>query len=192
MMPAVNGGERAISRSLSLSPPAVALAMRPGRSDVAPERNGQPTQVPVSFAGGPGRACRPSASRRSLLLGLSPFSCERRLFQTEFAHSPHIGGLAQRAVEHRRSVCLQTLQREDHRGIGAVVRGQCPLLSGGSYVQPSRVFGYYLRAYVAYLLSPASANDADGASCFIGLIEYKLQYYPADIRPALAMDSSCP
>ena len=48
---------------------------------------------------------------------------------------------------------------------------------------PSRVFGYYLRAYLAYLLSPASANDSDGASCFISLIAHKLQWRPADIRP---------
>lgn len=48
---------------------------------------------------------------------------------------------------------------------------------------PSRVFGYYLRAYLAYLLSSASANDSDGASCFIGLIRHKLQSHPADIRP---------
>jgi hypothetical protein len=48
---------------------------------------------------------------------------------------------------------------------------------------PSRVFGYYLRAYMAYLLSSASANDSDGASCFIGLIEHKLPWKPADIRP---------
>lgn len=48
---------------------------------------------------------------------------------------------------------------------------------------PSRVFGYYLRAYLAYLLSSASASDSDGASCFIGLIEHKLQWKPADIRP---------
>ena len=48
---------------------------------------------------------------------------------------------------------------------------------------PSRVFGYYLHAYLAYLLSAASASDSDGASCFIALIEYKLQWHPADIRP---------
>jgi hypothetical protein len=48
---------------------------------------------------------------------------------------------------------------------------------------PSRVFGYYLRAYLAYLLSQASANDSDGASCFIGLIEHKLQCKPVDIQP---------
>ena len=48
---------------------------------------------------------------------------------------------------------------------------------------PSRVFGYYFRAYLTYVLSPASANDSDGASCFIGLIEHKLKWQPADIQP---------
>jgi hypothetical protein len=48
---------------------------------------------------------------------------------------------------------------------------------------PHRVFDYYVHAYLAYLLSSASANDSDGASCFIGLIEFKLQWRPADIQP---------
>ncbi|TDU70565.1 hypothetical protein EI77_02610 [Prosthecobacter fusiformis] len=48
---------------------------------------------------------------------------------------------------------------------------------------PSRVFGYYLRAYIAYLLSHASTGDSDGASCFLGLIEHKLQLEPANVRP---------
>lgn len=36
---------------------------------------------------------------------------------------------------------------------------------------PSRVFGFYLRAYILYLMSDASIGDADGASCFISLIQ---------------------
>ena len=48
---------------------------------------------------------------------------------------------------------------------------------------PSRVFGYYLRAYIAYLMSPASALDSDGAGCFLGLIAHKVKYKPADVRP---------
>ena len=46
---------------------------------------------------------------------------------------------------------------------------------------PSRVFGYYLGAYMKYLES--SADDID-ALCFFGLIEHKLQYQPSDVQPA--------
>ena len=45
---------------------------------------------------------------------------------------------------------------------------------------PSRVFGYYLRAYMKYL--EASDSDFD-ALCFFGLIEHKLQYQPSDVQP---------
>ena len=39
---------------------------------------------------------------------------------------------------------------------------------------PSRVFGYYLKAYIAYLMSDAAKDDSpDGASCFLSLIDYK-------------------
>jgi hypothetical protein len=48
---------------------------------------------------------------------------------------------------------------------------------------PSRGFGSYVRAYMAYLVSPKSAEDSDGASCFIGLIESKARSQPADIKP---------
>lgn len=48
---------------------------------------------------------------------------------------------------------------------------------------PSRVFGYYLRAYLNYLLSNDSANDSDGASCFFSLIKYKLEWQPEDLQP---------
>jgi hypothetical protein len=48
---------------------------------------------------------------------------------------------------------------------------------------PSRVFGYYLFAYAMYLLSDAAADDLDGASCFIVLIDHKARMQQADIVP---------
>ncbi|MDR3638194.1 MAG: hypothetical protein P4L84_30600 [Isosphaeraceae bacterium] len=48
---------------------------------------------------------------------------------------------------------------------------------------PGRVFRYYGRAYIAYLLSDTARGDSDGASCFIGLINHKAEFQPDDIRP---------
>lgn len=36
---------------------------------------------------------------------------------------------------------------------------------------PAVCFRYYVQAYLAYLLSAASAGDADAAYCFFGLVE---------------------
>lgn len=35
---------------------------------------------------------------------------------------------------------------------------------------------FYLGAYIAYLFSEDSREDSDAASCFLGLIEYKIEY----------------
>lgn len=48
---------------------------------------------------------------------------------------------------------------------------------------PSRVFGYYARAYVEYLLSEAARGDSDGASAFVSLLEFKAEWKPEDVRP---------
>jgi len=48
---------------------------------------------------------------------------------------------------------------------------------------PSRVFGYYIKAYMTYLTSDAAQGDSDGASCFIALIAFKAEHQPADIAP---------
>jgi hypothetical protein len=48
---------------------------------------------------------------------------------------------------------------------------------------PSRVFAYYLRAYMTYLLSDAAKGDSDGASCFISLIGFKAEHKRDDIVP---------
>ena len=48
---------------------------------------------------------------------------------------------------------------------------------------PSRVFGYYLKAYIKYLMSDAAKGDSDGASCFISLINFKAEYKRDDIVP---------
>ena len=48
---------------------------------------------------------------------------------------------------------------------------------------PSRVFGYYLRAYINYLLSDAAKGDSDAASCFISLINVKSEHARKDIVP---------
>jgi hypothetical protein len=57
---------------------------------------------------------------------------------------------------------------------------------------PVKVFGYYLKAYIAYLTSDAARGDSDGASCFVRLIRFKAehdreaiaQFWPI-IEPAL-------
>lgn len=46
---------------------------------------------------------------------------------------------------------------------------------------PSRVFGYYVRAFGDYLISPAAHGDSDGASCFIALIEFKATHAAKDL-----------
>lgn len=48
---------------------------------------------------------------------------------------------------------------------------------------PSRVFGYYLRAYIVYLMSEAARSDSDGASCFVSLINLKAEHKPDDLIP---------
>jgi hypothetical protein len=48
---------------------------------------------------------------------------------------------------------------------------------------PGRVFGYYLKAYMTYLMSDAAQGDSDGASGFITLIAFKAEYRPEDIAP---------
>jgi hypothetical protein len=40
---------------------------------------------------------------------------------------------------------------------------------------PAPVFGFYLKAFMAYLMSEAARGDSDGASCFIGLIRFKAE-----------------
>lgn len=47
---------------------------------------------------------------------------------------------------------------------------------------PSRVIGFYLKAYIAYLMSDAAMGDPDAASCFIALIEFRLQIKRDDIE----------
>lgn len=39
---------------------------------------------------------------------------------------------------------------------------------------PLICFRYYIHAYMSYLLSPSSAGDSDGGSCFFGLVEGRL------------------
>jgi hypothetical protein len=46
---------------------------------------------------------------------------------------------------------------------------------------PSACFRFYVRAYAEYILSPKSAGDCDGASCFIGCIEERLSECPEGI-----------
>jgi hypothetical protein len=48
---------------------------------------------------------------------------------------------------------------------------------------PSRVFGYYLKAYITYLMSAAARGDSDGASCFISLINFRIEHKRDDIIP---------
>ncbi|AMV37103.1 hypothetical protein [Planctomyces sp. SH-PL62] len=48
---------------------------------------------------------------------------------------------------------------------------------------PSRVFGFYLKAYMGYLTSDASRGDSDAASCFLSLMDYKSEHEPDEIRP---------
>jgi hypothetical protein len=48
---------------------------------------------------------------------------------------------------------------------------------------PSRVFGYYLQAYIIYLMSDAARGDSDGASCFISLVNFKSEHDRYNIIP---------
>ncbi len=41
---------------------------------------------------------------------------------------------------------------------------------------PGPVFGFYLRAYIAYLISDAAQGDPDGASCFVHLILFQAEH----------------
>ncbi len=43
---------------------------------------------------------------------------------------------------------------------------------------PPRIFAYYLKAFISYLLSDASKADSDGANCFISLIDLKAEHEP--------------
>jgi hypothetical protein len=45
---------------------------------------------------------------------------------------------------------------------------------------PRACFPFYVRAYVAYLHSDASKDDADGASCFFGLAEFRTEEIRSD------------
>ena len=47
---------------------------------------------------------------------------------------------------------------------------------------PRACFSFYVKAYVAYLLSEASKGDSDAANCFFGLVDFR----SAEIR----LDSS--
>lgn len=47
---------------------------------------------------------------------------------------------------------------------------------------PQKPFSYYLEAFIAYLRSPESDGDSDGASCFLGLIEFKVEHEWKDIK----------
>ena len=48
---------------------------------------------------------------------------------------------------------------------------------------PGPVFGFYLKAFMAYLVSEAARGDCDGASCFVSHIEFKAEHDPAILRP---------
>lgn len=48
---------------------------------------------------------------------------------------------------------------------------------------PNRVFGFYLKAYITYLMSDAAVGDSNGASCFIGLIRLRAESKRDDIIP---------
>jgi hypothetical protein len=48
---------------------------------------------------------------------------------------------------------------------------------------PSRAFGYYLRAYISYLLTAKARDDSDAASCFVSLIDFKAKEKPEDLGP---------
>ena len=45
------------------------------------------------------------------------------------------------------------------------------------------MFGYYLRAFIAYLFSANARDDSDAASCFVSLIDFKAKEKPDDLRP---------
>lgn len=46
---------------------------------------------------------------------------------------------------------------------------------------PSVPFRYYVRAYMNYLNGRQSAEDTDAASCFLGLVKFKLEEKPEDL-----------
>jgi hypothetical protein len=48
---------------------------------------------------------------------------------------------------------------------------------------PGRVFDFYLRAFIAYLMSDGGKDDLLGASCFLDQIRFKAKYEPETIRP---------
>ncbi len=43
-------------------------------------------------------------------------------------------------------------------------------------------FQYYIHAYKEYIISERSKDDADGASCYLRLIEHKLETEPEQIK----------
>jgi hypothetical protein len=49
----------------------------------------------------------------------------------------------------------------------------CPYYAEDIMYMPLRCFGYYVLAYTEYLLSDASRDDSDGASCFFGLVKFR-------------------
>jgi len=50
---------------------------------------------------------------------------------------------------------------------------------------PIAPFQFYIKAYVNYLKSKTSAEDADAASCFLNLIDFKLDYEKSHLKPIL-------
>ncbi len=46
---------------------------------------------------------------------------------------------------------------------------------------PAVPFQYYIHAYKEYILSDRSKDDSDGASCYLGLIGFKLKTNPEHI-----------
>src|SRR5262245_32688629 len=51
------------------------------------------------------------------------------------------------------------------------------------YYLPSRVFGYYFRAYAQFLLSEAARDDDLAAGWFLTIVEDRAKRRPADLRP---------
>jgi hypothetical protein len=51
------------------------------------------------------------------------------------------------------------------------------------YYMPGRVFGFYLKAFIAYLMSDAARGECDAASSFIHLIRSKAKNRRDDIIP---------
>lgn len=48
------------------------------------------------------------------------------------------------------------------------------------YYMPSVPFRYYVRAYMNYLNGELSFHDSDAASCFLGLMKWRLEHDPQD------------